>query len=90
MCSGSRGGTVVRALASLRCGPDAIPRLDISHLWLEFLVGTLLALRGFSLGYYSFPLASKTNISVSNLIQNLRATGLSVARLFSGTLVKLR
>ena len=32
-------------------------------MWVEFVVGSLLALRGFISEYSAFPLSSKTNIS---------------------------
>ena len=33
------------------------------HIWVEFVVGSLLCSKRFSSGYSSFPLSSKTNIS---------------------------
>ena len=43
-----RVGTVVRALTSCQCGWGSIPAQ--CHLWAEFVVGSHLALRVFSLG----------------------------------------
>ena len=33
------------------------------HIWIEFVVGSLLCSERFFSGYYGFPLSSKTNIS---------------------------
>ena len=33
------------------------------HMWVEFIVGSLLCSERFFSGYYGFPLSSKTNIS---------------------------
>ena len=33
------------------------------HMWVEFVVGSLLCSEGFFSGYYGFPLSSETNIS---------------------------
>ena len=52
-------------------------------MWVEFAVGSLLALRGLSLGTPVFPSSQKPTFLNSNSIQNLRATGLSVARLLN-------
>jgi len=41
---GSKVGTVVRALASHLCDPGSIPAVGT---WVEFVVGSLLALRVF-------------------------------------------
>ena len=46
----SKGGTVVRALASHQ------------YMWVEFVVGSLLCSERFFSGYSGFPLSSKTNI----------------------------
>ena len=51
------------------------------HMWAEFVVGSLLAPRGFSLGTPVFPSPQKLTFPNSSLIQNLRTTGLSVMRL---------
>jgi len=56
----SKGGAVVRALASHRCGPGSNP--GTSAMWVEFVVGSLLCSQKFFSGYSSFPLSSKTNI----------------------------
>ena len=48
----SRGGTVVRVLASHQCGPGSIPGHSV--MWVEFVVGSL---RGFQF----FPSSKKTN-----------------------------
>ena len=49
---GSKGGAVVRALASHQCG----------HMWVEFAVGSLPCSERFFSAYSGFPLSSKTNI----------------------------
>ena len=58
----SRGGAVVRTLASHQCGPgfDSQTR---RHVSVEFVVGSLLCSERFFSGYSGFPLSSKTNIS---------------------------
>ena len=55
----------------------------------EFVVGSLLAPRGFSPGTPVFPSPQKPTFPNSNSIRNSRATGLSVARLLGVTLVKI-
>ena len=55
------------------------------HMWVEFVVGSLLAPRGFSPLFLSH---QKPTFLNSNFIRNSRATGLSVARLLGVTLVK--
>ena len=56
---GSRDGAVVRALASHQCGPgDSRSR---RHMWVEFVVGSLLCSERFFSGYSGFPLSAKTN-----------------------------
>ena len=57
---GSKGGAVVRALASHQCGPGSNPGVD---MWVEFVVGSLLCSERFFSGYFGFPLSSKTNTS---------------------------
>ena len=44
----SRGGAVVRALASHQCGPGSIPARY--HMWVEFVVGSRPCSAGFSPG----------------------------------------
>ena len=51
--SQSKGGIVVRALASHQCGP-------CGHQWVEFVVGSLLCSERFFSRYSGFPLSSKT------------------------------
>ncbi len=51
---------MVRALASHQCGPGSIPAG--CHMWVEFVVGSRLALRVF-LRVLQFPPSLKTNIS---------------------------
>ena len=58
------------------------------HMWVEFVVGSLLAPRGFSPGTSVLPFPQKPTFLNSSSIRNSRATGLSVARLLSLTLVK--
>ena len=50
-------------------------------MWVEFVVGSFLALRGFSLGTPVFPSPQKPTFLNSNWIRNSMATGLSVTRL---------
>ena len=57
---GSKGGAVVRALASHQCGPGSNPGVD---MWVEFVVGSLPCSERFFSGYSGFPLSSKTNTS---------------------------
>ena len=40
------------------------------HMWVEFVVGSLLCCERFFSGYSGFPLSSKTNISNSNSTRN--------------------
>ena len=58
-------------------------------MWVEFVVDSLLARRGFSPGTPVFPSPQKPSFPNSNSIRNSRATGLSVARLLGVTLVKV-
>ena len=58
--TGVRAGTVVRALASHRCGPSSI--LSSDHMWAKFVVGSFSAPRGFA-RVLRFPLSSKTSTS---------------------------
>ena len=57
---GSKGGAVVRALASHQCGPGSNPVVD---MWVEFVVGSLRCSERFFSGYSGFPLSPKTNTS---------------------------
>ena len=80
---------MVRALASHQMWP----RFDSQtwrHMWVEFVVGSLLAPRGFSPGPTVFPSPQKPTFLNSNSIRNSRATGLSVARLSGATLIKTK
>ena len=84
MCIGEQGW---RSGESTRL-PPLWPGFDSQtrhHMWVEFVVGSLLALRGFSL---VFPSLQKPTFPNSNSNWNLRATGLSVARLLGVSLVK--
>ena len=58
------------------------------HMWVEFVVGSLLAPRGFSPGTPVFPFSRRPTSLNSNSIRNQRATGLSVARLLGVNLIK--
>ena len=84
---GSRDGTVVRALASHQCGPVSIPRLGVI-CGLSLLLVLYSAPTGFSPGSPVFPSPQKPTLPNSNSIWNPRATGLSVVRLLSVTLIK--
>ena len=57
---GSKGGAVVRALASHQCGPGSNPGVN---MWVEFVVGSLPCSERFFSGYSGFPLSPKTNTS---------------------------
>ena len=59
---GSTDGAVVRALASHQCGQGFDSRAH-RHMWVEFVVGSLLCSERFFSGYSGFPLPSKANIS---------------------------
>ena len=72
------GMTRVRVLASHQCGPGSIPRLGVK-CGLKLLLVLVLAPRDFSLGTPVFPSPQKPTFPNSNLIQNPRATGLTVA-----------
>ena len=56
----SKGGAVVRALASHQCGPGSNPGVD---MWVEFVVGSLPCSERFFSRYSGFPLSPKTNTS---------------------------
>ena len=53
---GARDGAVVRALTSTNVAQDR------HHMWVEFVVGSLLCSQRFFSGYSGFSLSSKTNI----------------------------
>ena len=57
-------------------------------MWVEFVVGSPLALRGFSPGTPVFCSPQKPTFLNSNSIRNPRATSLSVVGLLNATLVK--
>ena len=59
---GSKGGALVRALASHQCGLGSNPGVD-AICGSSLLLVLSLALRGFSLWVLRFPLSSKTYIS---------------------------
>ena len=87
MMRGSRDDAVVRALASHQCGSGSIPGLG-AICGLSLLLVLVFAPRGFSPGSPVFPSPQKPTFRNSNSIWNPRATGLSVVRLLSVTLVK--
>ena len=58
---GSKGGAVVRALASHECGPGSNAGLKAIIMWVEFVVGSLPCSERFFSRYSSFPLSLKTN-----------------------------
>ena len=62
---GSKGGPVVRALASHQCGPGSNPGVDGIH-GLSLLLVLSLAPRGFSSGTPVFPSPQKPTFSNSN------------------------
>ena len=62
---GSKGGAVVRALASHQCGPGSNPGVD-AICGLSLLLVLSLALRGFSLGTPVFPFPQKPTFPNSN------------------------
>ena len=53
---------MMRALASLQCGPGSNPGVD-AICGLSLLLVLSLAARGFFSGHSGFPLSSKTNAS---------------------------
>ena len=62
----TRDGAVVRAFASHQCVPGSIPGFDSRtwfHMWVKFVVGSLLCSERFFFGYSGFRLSLKTNIS---------------------------
>ena len=55
----SKGGAVVRALASHQCGPGL--NLGVNAIcWVEFVVGSPLCSETFFSGFSGFPLSLKT------------------------------
>ena len=60
---GSRVGAVVRALVSHQCVPSVFHSRTRRHMWVEFVVDSLLCSERFFSGFSGFPLSSKTNIS---------------------------
>ena len=62
---GSKGGAVVRAVASHQCGLRSNPGIYRCHVWVEFVVA---GARGFSLGTLVFP--SQTYFPNSNSTRN--------------------
>ena len=67
----SKGGAVVRALASHQCGPGSNPGVD-AICGLSLLLVLSLALRGFSPGTPVFPSPQKPTLPNSNSIWNAR------------------
>ena len=84
---GSRGATVVRALASHQCCLGSIPGPH-HQMQVEFVDGSRPFSKSFSLGSPAFLRFTKPTLLNSNSIKNLRATGLLVARLLCVTLIK--
>ena len=68
---GSKGGTVVRALASHQCGLGSNPDVD-AICGLSLLLVLSLSPRGFPPGTLVFPSPQKPTLSNSNLIWNAR------------------
>ena len=71
------------------CLPPPRPWFDSwiwHHMWVEFVVGSRLALKVF-LWFFGFPPSTKTNTQNSKLTRKMRASGLS-ALLLSVTLTK--
>ena len=66
VCSGSRDGAVVRALASHQCGPGSIPGLGVI-CGSSLLLVLVLAPRGFSPGTPAFLPPQKPTFLNSNL-----------------------
>ena len=66
---GSKGGAVVRALASHQRGPGSNPGVD-AICGLSLLLVLSFAPRGFSPGTLVLPLSSKTTFSNSNSTRN--------------------
>ena len=59
----SKGGAVVRALASHQCGPGSNPGFWC-HIWVEIVVGSLPCSARFSSGYSGFPNSNLTTNKV--------------------------
>ena len=59
--SESKGGAVVKALASRQCGPGSNPGVDC--MCVELVVGSLLCSERVFSRYSGFPLSLKTNFS---------------------------
>ena len=68
-CLVSKGGAVVRALASHRCDPVSTPGVD-TICGLSFFLVLSLALRGFSPGTPVFPSSQKPTFPNSNSTRN--------------------
>ena len=66
---GSKGGAVVRALASHQCGPGSTPGVD-AICGLSLLLVLSLAPRGFSPGSLVFPSPQKPTFPNSNSTRN--------------------
>ena len=71
IAKGGQGGAVVRALASLRCGPSSNPGVD-AMCGLSLLFVLSFAARGFSPGTPVFPSPQKLTCPNSNSISNAR------------------
>ena len=67
---GSKGGAVVRALASHQCGPGSTPGIDAIICGLSLLLVLSLAPRGFSPGTPVFPSPQKPTFPNSNSTRN--------------------
>ena len=67
-----KGGAVVRDSARLPPMWPGFKSRPPRHMWVEFVVGSLLCSERFFSGYSGFPPSSKTNTSKSNLIWNAR------------------
>ena len=64
---GSKGGTMLRALASHQCGPGSTPGID-AICGLSLLLVVSFAPRGFSPGTSVFPSPQKPTLPNSNSI----------------------
>ena len=58
----SKGGVVVRALASHQCMWPGFKSRRRCHMWVEFVVGSLPCSKRFFSRYCGFPLSSQTNM----------------------------